>query len=76
MYALINTFHRLPHALGSIESMHRSREAAEKANARLQRDIKRSNGRSSYMPTVIHQVIPAKWKPNQPVWESDIVEES
>jgi hypothetical protein len=76
MYALINTFHKMPNAEGSIESMHRSREAAEKANAKLQKDIKRSNGRHSYMPCIVRKVISAKWKRNQPVWASDIVDES
>jgi hypothetical protein len=76
MIALINTFHRHPDTIGSIESLHRSREAAERANVRLQRAIKRSNGRDCYMPTTIRRLIPARWKAGEHVRSSEILDDT
>lgn len=55
MYILVNTFARrtADNSVGAIVSRHKTREAAEKADARLQRGVKRGNGQSSYLPTVI-----------------------
>jgi hypothetical protein len=55
-FALINTFPALPDHLGQVISFHRTEEAAEKANASLQKAIKRANGNSSYLPTIIREV--------------------
>lgn len=56
MYALINTMCATGDSAGMILSMHRTEEAAEAADAALQRAIKRRNGQSSYLPTVIVKV--------------------
>lgn len=55
-FALINTFDRLPHHLGSIVSFHRTMELAEKADKALQKAVKKANGQSSYLPTIIREV--------------------
>ena len=53
-YALINEMQAIPgDSIGTILSKHRSIEAAERANAALQRATKRGNGASSYLPTRI-----------------------
>lgn len=49
MYYLIDTFN------SRIISKHRTLEAAEAADAKHQRDVKRHNGRDSYIPTRIEQ---------------------
>jgi len=60
MYALIDTFNGYHYddgqVLGGIISRHRTVAAAEKANARHQRAVKRANGRTSYIPTAIVEV--------------------
>jgi hypothetical protein len=54
MYALVNTMSQIPpRSIGHIVSLHRSREAATRAEARLQRGTRRANGRQSYLPTRI-----------------------
>lgn len=54
MYALINTMTQIPgDSLGTVLSLHRTAEAAERADAALQRAIKRANGETSYLPTCI-----------------------
>lgn len=54
MYYLINTMSRTEDGhVGRVLSRHRTWEAAEKADARLQREVKRSNGQNSYLPTTI-----------------------
>lgn len=53
-YYLINTMSAVePAHLGRIVSRHRTEENACAANAKLQRQVKRANGRSSYLPTII-----------------------
>lgn len=54
MYALINTMTQIPgDSIGTILSTHRTVEAAERADATLQRLTKRANGQTSYLPTTI-----------------------
>ena len=55
MYALINTMSKLDNYVGTIMSLHRSEEAAEAANARHQRLV-RKHSRNSYLPTTIVSV--------------------
>lgn len=57
--AVINTMDRFDTIAGTVLSVHRSIEAAEKADAMIQRDVKRYNGRSSYLPTIIREVEPS-----------------
>lgn len=54
MFALINTMQAIPgSSIGTILSQHRSVQAAENADAKLQRLTKAANGQSSYLPTRI-----------------------
>jgi len=76
MYALINTFDRFPDSIGTILSLHRSVEAAEKSNSQWQRDIKKGHGRNAYLPTQISKLCKARWKKGQQVYASEIVDES
>lgn len=55
-YALMNTFPAWDQYAGEVVSFHRTREAAERADAALQRAVKRHNGRDSYLPTIIREV--------------------
>jgi hypothetical protein len=55
-FALVNTFSALPGHVGSVQSFHRTEAAAEKADKALQKAVKRANGKSSYLPTVIVEV--------------------
>ena len=73
MIALINTFDRLPNSVGTVVSMHRTVEAAEKADRELQRSIKRGHGRNSYLPTLISPVCEARWRKGDSVHQSEIV---
>lgn len=75
MIALINTFDRRPNSIGTVVSMHRSREAAERADKELQRDIKRGHGRHSYLPTTIETVCKARWRKGDSVHQSEIIAE-
>jgi endo-1,4-beta-mannosidase len=50
MFVLYDTFN------SRIVSRHRSIEAATLANKKLQREIKRNNGQSSYLPTTIKRI--------------------
>lgn len=59
-YALVNTMNNVGREIGSAISFHASEEAAEKANAKFQKSVKRANGQSSYMPTKIVAVKSAK----------------
>ena len=58
MFAVLNTFAAVPSSstIGRCESLHRTHDAAERADARLQRQVKRNNGASSYLPTRIVEV--------------------
>jgi len=49
MFVLFDTFNN------QVVSRHRSIEAAEKADVRFQRAIKKANGKSSYIPTQIRE---------------------
>ena len=51
MFALYNEFNDV------IESRHRSVAAACVANEKLQRMIKKHNGRGSYMPTSVREIL-------------------
>ena len=54
MYALINTMSQIPSdSIGTVASLHRSIEAAERAAGKLQRLTRRGNGQNSYIPTQI-----------------------
>lgn len=55
MYALINTMSAIESVsiIGRAVSYHRTREAAERSNASLQRATKQFPGDSSYVPTRI-----------------------
>lgn len=55
-FALINTFNALPGRLGSVVSFHRTEAAAIAADVKLQKAVKRANGQSSYLPTIIVEV--------------------
>ena len=58
MYALINTMSAVDVYVGRIVSQHRSAEAAEAADGRLQRKIKKTNGENSYLPTrIVHLIV-------------------
>jgi uncharacterized membrane protein YecN with MAPEG domain len=58
MFAVLNTMSAVSGSstVGRCESKHRTFEAAEAANQRLQRAVKRANGQSSYLPTRIVEV--------------------
>lgn len=73
MIALINTFDRLPNSIGTVVSLHRSADAAEKANRRLQQSIKRGHGRNSYLPMQISAVCKGRWRKGDSVRESELV---
>ena len=53
MYGLVNTMSRNSECFGRVLSRHRTVGAAEQADTRLQRQVKRSNGQQSYLPTII-----------------------
>lgn len=67
MYALVNTMSESSDTYGRIISRHRTIEAAESADSSLQRSIKRANGSSSYLPTVIVE-LPAGCRDNRGRW--------
>lgn len=60
--AIINTMDRFDTIAGTVLSTHRTREAAEREDASIQRDTKRCNGRNSYLPTIIAEVDPKATK--------------
>lgn len=52
MYALINTMTQIPgDSIGTILSTHRTVEAAEKADEKINRLTRKANGANSYLPT-------------------------
>ena len=53
MYALVNTFERDALYLGRVASRHRTPEMARKAQTSHLKAVKRTNGGTSYVPTVI-----------------------
>lgn len=53
-YALINTMSAVQgDSIGAVVSIHKTYEAAEKADNKLQRMTRKANGSSSYLPTRI-----------------------
>lgn len=55
-YAIINTMEKYDTTAGKVLSTHRSLAAAEAEDRKIQRAVKRWNGDSSYLPTVIAEV--------------------
>lgn len=53
MYVVINTMHADDNHLGQVLSNHLSEEAAERAAAKYQSQVRRANGKSSYVPLSI-----------------------
>ena len=54
MIALINTFNEIGNdSIGTVISLHRTMDAAEKKSAKFQADVRRANGANSYIPTRI-----------------------
>jgi hypothetical protein len=52
MYALVNTMNAIQgDSIGTVLSKHRTIEAAERADAKIQRLTKAANGSASYLPT-------------------------
>lgn len=52
-YVVVDTLHGLDVFRGKIVSVHRSLDAAFRSDGRLQRCVKRANGESAYLPTVV-----------------------
>lgn len=58
MYALINTMSGVQgDSIGAVVSIHRTIEAAAAADVKLQRQVRRANGDSSYLPTRIVRLV-------------------
>jgi D-arabinose 5-phosphate isomerase GutQ len=75
MYILINTFNAIPgDTVGTVISIHRSREGAERADVILQHRIRANNSPNSYLPTMVAEKAPgpALFK-NSGVREEDIL---
>lgn len=53
MYALINTMPAADCYIGRAVSMHRTEEAAQRADHKLQKLTRSANGSNSYLPTMI-----------------------
>ena len=75
MIALINTFDRLPCTVGTVLSMHRTVEAAEKSDREWQRSVKRGHGRDAYLPTLISAVRKSRgrWRKGDAVYTNNLV---
>lgn len=73
MIALVNTMSRWENHVGSILSLHRTAEAAEKANAKIQRTIRKGSGSNSYLPTTIVQLVKGRYVPGQMLHRSDVI---
>lgn len=67
--AVINTMDRFDAIAGTVLSVHRSMQAAEKEDRSIQRSVKRHNGSNSYLPTIIREVEPT-------VRKGDLIHES
>lgn len=51
-YAVVNTMNQIgTDSIGTVISRHQTQEAAEQAQARHQRAVRRANGDQSYIPT-------------------------
>ncbi len=60
MFYVVNTMSATEAGhVGRILSSHRTRDTAERADAKLQRAVKRANGSGSYLPTTIVSDDPA-----------------
>lgn len=58
MYALINTMTAVPgDSIGTVLSTHRTIEAAERADSKLQRLTRKANGSTSYLPTRVVELV-------------------
>lgn len=57
MYALLNRMDSTDVFVGRVLSRHRTIEAAERANATLQRATRRANGRTCYIPCAIVELL-------------------
>ena len=55
MYTVIDTMSATGDSIGRVMSSHRTREAAEKSEASIQRATRRGCGQSSYLPLVIRE---------------------
>lgn len=56
-YALVNKMSEIPgDSIGRVVSWHLSEEAAQAADAKLQRLTRKANGSGSYLPTRIVQI--------------------
>jgi len=71
MWLLIDIFQPYENTLGTVLSVHRSQEAAERANRAFQKKVKAANGSASYIPTMI-RLAKNKRGPGQDVREGDI----
>ena len=69
MYALIDTQYRTTRSRGRILSRHRTVETARRANTKLQRAVRRRNGPTSYLLTIVcvgrrnntHEALRSDW---------------
>jgi hypothetical protein len=80
MFAVVDTFNK-PHGdFGTVISRHWTLDAAVKAENKFQAQVRRNNGNSSYIPTVlvhlmgnrmgrVGQSIPCDWVENDGRWE-------
>ena len=57
MFAVINTMDRSDRVIGRIVSRHRTVETATAADSKLQRAVRRRNGPTSYLPTIVCQQV-------------------
>ena len=71
--AIINTMDKFDTIAGTVLSTHRTREAAEREDASIQRLVRRHNGQNSYLPTIICEVDP-KAKKGMRIHESLIID--
>lgn len=72
MKALINTFNAIGSSIGTIESLHRTEEAARKADSAIQRAVKKHNGQSSYLPTEVMELAKGRYKVGQHIHQDDL----
>lgn len=74
MFALVNTFgSSAPHILGSVLSLHRTHEAAQASNLRVQRTIRQGSGAGHYLPTTIVRMKKGRWRKGQHIHKLDTV---
>lgn len=73
MFALINTFGSSGSTIGSVLSLHRTSEAAEAANERVQRTIRKGSGTGHYLPTTVVRLTKGRWRKGQHLHKLDTV---